>query len=108
MIWFLMALHVFNLSAEAPNQDLILESDEPESLVELILEDILPLSESGSECEHHDEENFFQFNDIEYCDDVIIVRPESGVIELIFCSTKSINPVWNDIELSTLYPPPRG
>jgi hypothetical protein len=67
----------------------------------------LPLSESGSECEHQDEENSFQFNDIEYCDDVIIARPESVVIELIFCSTKSRTPVWNDIELSAFYPPPR-
>lgn len=102
-----MAFHVFNLSAEAPNQVFISDSDEPESVVGLIFDDILPESEQDSACENDDEQDCLRYNDTEYCDDVVIIRPESAVLDLIFCST--IAPIldWNDIELSAFYPPPR-
>jgi hypothetical protein len=105
LFWILMAFHVFNLSAEAPNQALV-DSDEPECVIELI-DDLITNKTQHNACDQEETQEHLEFNDIEYCDDFSLLRIDALALilphELKLLAIKS----WVDALILCLSPPPQ-
>jgi hypothetical protein len=105
LFWILMAFHVFNLSAEAPNQALV-DSNEPECVIELI-DDLISDETQYNTCDQEETQEHLGFNDVEYCDDFTLLCIDAMSLmlphELKLPAIKN----WADALILCLSPPPQ-